>query len=124
MGSSDIYRLVEDFPEIRESLIVGLDRPNGGYFMPLFVVLEDGVSLDDNLKARISQRLREQVSPNHVPDDIIAIPAVPRTLNGKKLEVPIKKLLLGVPVAKAVNIDSIANPEAIEFFVRFAAQNT
>ena len=122
MGSSDIYRVVEDVSQVRESLVVGVERQNGGYYMPLFVVLQEGVPLDDALKNTISQRIREQVSPSHVPDEIVAVPEVPRTLNGKKLEVPVKKLLLGVPIEKAVNIDSISNPSAIEFFITFAAQ--
>jgi len=74
------------------------------------------------LENTISQRIREQVFSNHVPDEIVVIPEVPRTLNGKKLEVPVKKLLLCVPVEKAVNIDSMSNPSAIEFFIAFATQ--
>ena len=90
--------------------------------MPLFVVLQEGVALDDTLKNTISQRIRAHVSPNHVPDEIVVVPEIPRTLNGKKLEVPVKKLLLGLPVEKAVNVDSMSNPQAIEFFIAFAAQ--
>jgi acetoacetyl-CoA synthetase len=122
MGSSEIYRAVEDLPQVRESLVIGVERQKGKYYMPLFVVLQEDVVLDDALKNTISQRIRQQVSPNHVPDEIIAIQEVPHTLNGKKLEVPVKKLLLGMPVEKAVNIDSMSNPQAIEFFIAFAAQ--
>lgn len=115
MGSSEIYRVVEDFPEALDSLVVGVERQHGGYYMPLFVVLQEGVQLDNTLETSIRQRIRENVSPNHVPDEIIAAPAVPRTLNGKKLEVPVKKLLLGVPVEKAVNVFAYSSPFAVSF---------
>jgi acetoacetyl-CoA synthetase len=84
--------------------------------MPLFVVLAEGAGLDDDLKKKINQKIRSSLSPRHVPDDIIAVPEVPRTLNAKKLEVPVKKILMGIPVARAVNVDSMANPEAIGVF--------
>jgi len=120
MGSSEIYRVVEAIPEIIDSLIIGVELPHGQYYMPLFVVLRDGVLLDDALKAKIKSELRSNVSPHHVPDDIQAIHEVPRTLSGKKLEVPIKKLFMGVPVEKAVSVDSMSNPQAIEHFVAVA----
>ena len=88
--------------------------------MPLFVVLRDEVQLDEELKKRIKQQLRANVSPHHVPDEILAIPEIPRTLSGKKLEVPVKKLLMGVPVEKAVSKDALANPQAFDYFVEFA----
>ena len=120
MGSSEIYRVVEGLPEILDSLIVGIEQPGGKYYMPLFVVLRPGVELDDALKARIKDALRKNVSPHHVPDEIIAISDVPRTLSGKKTEVPVKKLFLGVPVEKAVSRDALANPESIQVFVDYA----
>jgi acetoacetyl-CoA synthetase len=83
MGSSEIYRVVEGLPEVLDSLIVGIERPGGKYYMPLFVVLREGVVLDDALKARIKERLRSNISPHHVPDEIYAITDVPRTLSGK-----------------------------------------
>jgi acetoacetyl-CoA synthetase len=122
MGSSEIYRVVEGFPEVLDSLIIGVELPGGKYYMPLFVVLRDGVTLTDDLKARIAQQLRTNVSPHHVPDEILAIPEVPRTLSGKKLEVPIKKLLMGVPVEKAASRDALSNPQALGYFIEFAEQ--
>ncbi len=119
MGSSEIYRVVEGLPEVLDSLMVGIEQPGGKYYMPLFVVLRENVQLDDELKARIKARLRTNVSPHHVPDEIIAVPDVPRTLSGKKLEVPIKKLFMGVPVEKAVSRGALGNPQSLQFFVEF-----
>jgi acetoacetyl-CoA synthetase len=120
MGSSEIYAAVEELEEIEDSLVIGVETPAGKYLMPLFVVLKEGLELDDSLKQSINNKIRQALSPRHVPDEIYAIPDVPRTLNAKKLEVPVKKILSGVPVEKAVNIDSMGNPEAIDFFVRMA----
>ena len=88
--------------------------------MPLFVVLADGLELDQDLKKKINAKIRRTLSPRHVPDEIYAIQEVPRTLNAKKLEVPVKKILAGLPVEKSVNIDSMANPDSIHFFTELA----
>jgi len=120
MGSGEIYAAVEDLPEVLDSLIVGIETPEGGYYMPLFVVVKAGEALDDALKTKINQKIRASLSPRHVPDDIFAIPSVPRTLNAKKLEVPVKKILTGVPVDKAVNVDSMSDPDSITYFVGLA----
>lgn len=120
MGSSEIYRVVEDIPEVLDSLIIGLERPGGNYYMPLFVVLRSGIELDDALKTRIRSALRAQLTPHHVPDDIVAIAEVPRTLSGKKLEVPMKKLFLGTPLEKAVSVGALGNPQSVQFFLEFA----
>jgi acetoacetyl-CoA synthetase len=123
MGSSEIYRVVEDVPEVLDSLIIGVERPGGAYYMPLFVVLKPGFELDDALKARIRASIRANLSPHHVPDEIIAIPEVPRTLNGKKLEVPVKKLFMGIPLEKAISIDSMSNPHVMQYFIEFASSH-
>jgi acetoacetyl-CoA synthetase len=120
MGSSEIYRVVEDLPEVLDSLIIGVERPGGGYYMPLFVVLRPEAELDDALKARIRDKIRSNLSPHHVPDDVFVIPEVPRTLNGKKLEVPVKKLFMGTPMEKAISVDSMSNPRTMQYFVAFA----
>src|SRR5579863_372727 len=120
MGSSEIYRVVEDAPEVLDSLIIGVERPDGAYYMPLFVVLKPGFELDDALRASIRARIHANLSPHHVPDEIIAIPEVPRTLSGKKLEVPVKKLFMGIPLEKAISIDSMSNPQVMQYFIDFA----
>ncbi len=120
MGSSEIYRVVEELPEVLDSLVIGLERPGGNYYMPLFVVLKPGYALDDALKQKIRAALRTSLTPHHVPDDIIAIAEVPRTLSGKKLEVPIKKLFLGTPLEKAASVGALGNPQALQFFLEFA----
>lgn len=122
MGSSEIYSVVEGVTEVLDSLIIGVELPGDGYSMPLFIVLRPGVTLDDELKRRIKSQVRNRLSPRHVPDDIFAIEQVPRTLNGKKLEVPVKKILMGVPPEKAANRDGMSNPEAIDYFIALAQQ--
>ncbi|GLF96480.1 acetoacetate--CoA ligase [Streptomyces yaizuensis] len=120
MGSADIYEAVERLPEIRESLVIGLEEPDGGYWMPLFVHLADGAVLDDALRDSVKRTIREQLSPRHVPDDIIEIPAVPHTLTGKRLEVPVKRLLQGTPLTKAVNPGSVDNAGLLSFYEELA----
>jgi acetoacetyl-CoA synthetase len=120
MGSSEIYAAVEEMPEIADSLVIGYTDQNEEYRMPLFVVLAQGISLDNALESKIKQKIRSSLSPRHVPDQIFAIAEVPTTLNGKKLEVPVKKILSGIPVKEAVNVDSMNNPQAIDYFVNLA----
>ncbi|GAA2267109.1 acetoacetate--CoA ligase [Streptomyces amakusaensis] len=120
MGSADLYEVVERLPEIKESLVIGLEEPEGGYWMPLFVHLADGAALDTALRDRIVRTIREQLSPRHVPDDIIEIPAVPHTLTGKRLEVPVKRLLQGTPLAKAVNPGSVDDAGLLTFYTDLA----
>jgi acetoacetyl-CoA synthetase len=120
MGSSEIYSAVEELDEVADSLVIGFETPQAGYFMPLFVVLKKGLRLNEDLKKKIYTKIRNVLSPRHIPDEIYAVDEVPRTLNAKKLEVPIKKILTGVPVENAVNVDSMANPDSIDFFVEFS----
>ncbi|MCX7789381.1 MAG: acetoacetate--CoA ligase [Chloroflexaceae bacterium] len=122
MGSSEIYRVVEGLPEVLDSLVVDLEGLGGASYMPLFVVLREGVELDAALERKIKEAIRTALSPRHVPDAIFAVPDVPRTLSGKKLEVPVKKILMGVPVERAANPDSLRNPELLPFFVDLAAK--
>jgi acetoacetyl-CoA synthetase len=120
IGSAEIYRVVEKIPEIADSLIVCCELPDGGFYMPLFVATKQGHVLDEALKSQIARKLREEASPRHVPDEIIAVPVIPYTLTGKKMEVPIRKLLMGMAPEKAASRDAMANPSALDWFIAFA----
>lgn len=117
IGTAEIYAVLDKIPEIKDSLIVNLEREGGGDFMPLFVVLEESVSLE-SLTSFIRSSLREQCSPRHVPDAIFEVPDIPYTLSGKKMEVPVKKALLGMDISKSMNKDASRNPEAMDVFVK------
>ena len=117
MGSADIYQSVERLPEIAEALVIGAEQPDGGYWMPLFVVPADGLSLTDELRDKIKATIRTEVSPRHVPDEIIVAPGIPHTRTGKKLEVPIKKLFQGADPAKVVERSAVDNPDLLDWYV-------
>ena len=119
MGTSEIYSALESIPEVVDSLVVDVPISSEESYMPLFVVLKEGAELTDDVKARINQEIRQNCSPRHVPNGIFPVEELPKTLNGKKLEVPIKKILMGTPVDKAVNLGSLLNPGSLEFFVEF-----
>jgi len=116
MGSADIYQAVERLPEVAEALVIGCEQEDGGYWMPLFVVLAEGAALDDDLRERIKKTIRDEVSPRHVPDEIIEAPGVPHTRTGKKLEVPIKKLFGGADAAKVVERTAVDDPELLDWY--------
>ncbi|MFD0573731.1 acetoacetate--CoA ligase [Kitasatospora gansuensis] len=116
MGSADIYEVVERLPEITESLVIGLEEAEGGYWMPLFVVLAPGATLDEDLTGRIRSSLRTELSPRHVPDEVIAVTGLPHTLTGKRIEVPVKRLPAGTPLEQAVNPGSVDNLDHLRFF--------
>ncbi len=120
MGTSEFYRVVEEVPEVVDSLVVDTGQLDREGQLLLFLVLRRGTHLDSGLRARISGKLRRELSPRHVPDKMFAIEAVPRTLNGKKLEVPVKRILSGVAAETAVSADAMSNPESLAFFVRLA----
>jgi acetoacetyl-CoA synthetase len=120
IGTAEIYAALESVPEVADALIVNLDLPDGGFFMPLFVTLTAGAELDDALRARIAGRLRTQYTPRHVPDKIIQVAAIPATLTGKKMEVPVRKILLGAPPDEAANRNAMANPQSLDAFAEYA----
>jgi acetoacetyl-CoA synthetase len=120
MGTSEIYRAVLALDEIVDALVVDVPRAGTESWMALFVVLREDAELDDDLRASIARRVREDCSPRHVPDDVFAVAAVPRTLSGKVLEVPVKRILAGAPPERTASRDSLANPEALDWFVEFA----
>jgi acetoacetyl-CoA synthetase len=124
MGTAELYRAVEAVPEIIDSLVVDLEYLGRESMMLLFVVLREGSALDETLKQRIVSRIREALTARHVPNDIIAIAEVPRTLSGKKMELPIKRLLLGHPLEKVAHADAMANPASLAWFVEFARRRT
>jgi acetoacetyl-CoA synthetase len=121
IGSAEIYRAVEQLDEIADSLIVCLELPDGGFYMPLFVRLGDGVALDDALRERIVAKLRSDCSPRHVPDEIHAVGAIPYTLTGKKMEIPVRRILAGTPPEKAASREAMMDPSALDWFIAFAA---
>jgi acetoacetyl-CoA synthetase len=122
MGTSEIYRAVAAVPAVLDALVVDVPRPGTEGWMPLFVVLREGEELDDELIAEIKRRIREQCSPRHVPNDVFQIAEVPRTLSGKVLEVPVKRILMGTPVETAASRDSLANPAALDYFVELSGE--
>jgi acetoacetyl-CoA synthetase len=122
MGTSEIYRAVLAVPEVLDALVVDVPRVGTDGWMPLFVVLAEGTVLSDELVGEIRRRVRQDCSPRHVPDEIRQIPAVPRTLSGKVLEVPVKRILTGTPVDAAASRESLANPEALDYFVALGAE--
>ncbi|MFN8035782.1 MAG: acetoacetate--CoA ligase [Acidimicrobiia bacterium] len=120
LGTSDFYAVVEALPEVADSLVVHLERDDGLGELILFVSLAPGAVLDDGLRGRIAGALRAQLSPRHVPDRIDAVPGIPRTLSGKKLEVPVKRILTGTPADRAASRGSLANPEVLDAFTAYA----
>lgn len=124
IGTAEIYRCVEQEPEVADSLIVCCELPGGGFFMPLFVTVKPGFELTDEVRGRINSRLREDCSPRHVPDQIYAVDQIPYTLTGKKMEIPVRKLLLGLPVEKAASRDAMTNPDSLDYFIEFARTST
>ncbi|WP_316188195.1 MULTISPECIES: acetoacetate--CoA ligase [unclassified Bradyrhizobium] len=120
MGTSELYSAIEALPEILDSLVVDLEYLGRDSYMPLFVVLRDGVALDAAMKRKINMAVEASLSRRFVPDDIFAVAEIPRTLSGKKQELPIKKLLLGQPLDKVINRDAMANPDCLDWYITFA----
>lgn len=117
MGTSEIYQAVENVPEVVDCLVVDLSGLGRESYMPIFVVLREDVQLDAEVEAKIRQQIRQDVSPRHIPDDIFAIQEVPTTLSGKKMEIPVRKILMGFDPEKAANLDAMSNPESLQFFI-------
>ncbi|HEX5239905.1 MAG TPA: AMP-binding protein, partial [Candidatus Limnocylindrales bacterium] len=123
IGTAEFYGVVESMPEIADSLVVHLEDPAGGAGdLLLFVALRDGRELDTELRRAIATELRTELSPRHVPDRIVAVPSVPRTLSGKKVEVPVKRILLGMPPDEVASKEALVDPKALEPFERLAAE--
>jgi len=122
LGTADIYAVLDDISQVAQSLVVGVEFDHGEYYMPLFVELTDGQELSDGLTSYINAQIRTKTSARHVPDEIVYVPEVPVSHTNKRLEVPIKRLYLGMELQKALNIGSVANPEALNWFVEHAGR--
>ena len=122
MGTAEIYRAVLALPEVTDALVVDIPKAGTEGWMPLFLVLAGGSRLDDELRRRVAGEIRTRCSPRHVPDELVAVESIPRTLSGKILEVPVKRILTGTPAEKAASRDSLANPESLDFFADYAAK--
>jgi acetoacetyl-CoA synthetase len=122
MGTADIYAAVESIPAVVDCVVLGVEQPDGGYWMPLFVQLAPGEELTEELQAELKAAIRSQASPRHVPDEIIAVPGVPHTRTGKRLEVPLKRLFQGVDPVKAVNIGAVDDAAAVEHYIALAKE--
>lgn len=118
IGTAEIYNILNTFSEVEDSLIICLDHEDGTSTMPLYVQMQHGVSLTDDLKTAIKLKLRKSYSPRHVPDDIVAVPTIPYTLSGKKLEIPVKKIMMGTPLEKAVSVAVLRDPKSLDFWVK------
>jgi acetoacetyl-CoA synthetase len=121
IGTAEIYRTLDAIDAIADSLIVNLDLPGGRFFMPLFVKLKPGVELDDALRKRIVDALRGAYTPRHIPDRIIAVAEIPYTLTGKKMEVPVRRILMGASPNAVLNRNAMADPRTLDSFVAYAA---
>ena len=120
MGSAEIYNAVESLAEVQDCLVVGVEQDDGGYWMPLFVHLADDAELDDELRDRITGAIRTGASPRHVPDAILGVPGIPRTMTGKRLEIPIKRILLGAKPADVVSPSAVDKPDLLSVFAEYA----
>ncbi|WP_048437994.1 acetoacetate--CoA ligase [Caenimonas sp. SL110] len=122
MGTSELYSAVEALPEVLDSMVVDLEYLGRESYMPLFVVLRPGIALDDAMRGRINNAIRTALSPRFMPDEIFSVAEIPRTMSGKKQELPIKKLLLGQPLEKVVNKEAMANPACLDWYVELASR--
>ena len=120
IGTAEVYRSLLGVPAVEDSLIVNLDLPGGKFFMPLFVKTKNDVPLDEGIADQIRAQIRREYSPRHVPDKIFQVQAIPYTLTGKKMEVPVRRILMGVPPEKAVNRAAMANVQSLDYFVEYA----
>lgn len=124
IGTSEIYSSVDQHDFIKDSLVICIDKEDGSHFMPLFVVLQDGVTLDEAVQKQIKSGLRTQFSPRHVPDKIIEVDEIPYTISGKKMETPVKKILSGIDISNSISKDAMRNPNALDFFFNYKNKHT
>ena len=120
IGTSEIYRAVDKIMEVKDSMIICIEKDGGQFWMPLFVVMKDGVNLTEDIRKKINTTIRSDYSPRHVPDEIIAVPDIPYTISGKKTETPVKKVLMGKDPKEVVNAGALKNPSSMDFFISLA----
>ena len=123
IGTSEIYRAVDKIKEVKDSLVICIEKQGGEFWMPLFVMMQEGHPLTDDIKNQILKTIRNDYSPRHVPDEIVAVADIPYTISGKKTETPVKKVLMGKDPKKVVNPGTLKNPESMEFFIKMAERN-
>jgi acetoacetyl-CoA synthetase len=123
IGTAEIYAAVDRLPAIADSLVIGVEQPDGGYWMALFVALEGDGTLDDAARAAIVEAIRTAASPRHVPDEVVQVPAIPRTLTGKKLEVPVKRVLQGAEPAKVASPGAVADYDMLDWLAAWGASH-
>jgi acetoacetyl-CoA synthetase len=124
LGSADVYAVVDSLPAVRESLIIGAELADSGYWMPLFAVLEPGHAITGELRTEITAAIRAHASPRHVPDDIIQVPALPHTRTGKKLEIPVKRLIQGAAPDEIAGRGAVDDYAALAYFTRYSQPGT
>jgi acetoacetyl-CoA synthetase len=122
IGTAEVYRSLQKVAEVEDALIVNLDLAGGHFFMPLFVKLQSGLTLNEPIAEKIKKCIRDEYSPRHVPDKIYQVMEIPYTLTGKKMEIPVRRIMMSVPVAKAANLAAMANPTSLDFFVAYTRQ--
>ena len=120
MGTSEIYAAVERLAEVLDSMVIELEQGSGESRLVMFIVLREGVALDEVMRGRLASAIRASLSPRFIPDEIIHAPGIPRTLSGKKQELPIKRLFQGRPIEKIINREAMANPEVLEWYIQLA----
>jgi acetoacetyl-CoA synthetase len=122
IGTSEIYRAVDKVKEVKDSLIICLEKEGGEFWMPLFVVMQEGQTLNDDIRKKINVTIRSDYSPRHVPDEILSVADIPYTISGKKTETPVKKVLMGKDPKEVLNAGALKNPGSMEFFVALAKE--
>jgi len=122
IGTAEIYNVINQFSEIRDAIVINLELSNGDHFMPLFIAMNQGKVLSNELIDRLKKALRSQYSPRHIPDEWVVVPDIPYTISGKKMESPVKKVLLRKDLSKAYNADAMRNPDSMDFFKQYAKE--
>lgn len=122
IGTAEIYQVIDKIEEVKDSLVINIERADGNHFMPLFVVMKEGIALTEEIKTMIANGLKNSFTSRHIPDEVIEVSDIPYTISGKKMEAPVKKILMGTPKEKAANIGAMKNPESLDYFIKYARE--